>query len=303
MGATKTAVALATVKGRLLAECRYATPQSLPKAAIAVLIAHLKALLQRRRLQVSSLRAIGVGVPGVCDPRRGVVVWVRNLKGWRRVPLARALRTWARCPVELANDGDMAALGERWRGAGRGCSHLVTLTVGTGIGGGVIANGQLVRGASYVAGAVGWMRVHPSTGLRASGGRLEDLASGMAILRRFLRVSRTRQLLGLPATTERICRAASAGHPLARRVVREAAEALGIAAVNLVNALNPQAVVFGGGVMDSAGKLMLPVIRQAVRRHALPMAARHVRVLLSPLGSRAGLLGAVHTAQKMAVVH
>jgi glucokinase len=278
LGATKTAVALATARGHLLAEGRFPTPSS-AGAAVKALKGAITGLLRRRRMPLSSLRAIAVGVPGVCDVKRGIVIWAPNLKGWRRVPLGRALAAWAGCPVRLENDADMAVRGEAWRGAARGLDHVVMLTVGTGIGGGIITNGQLLRGAGDVAGAAGWMRVGAS--------RLEDVASGPAIGRRFT---------GDPASTERICRAAAAGHPAARRAVRAAAAALGLAAADLVSVLNPQAVVFGGGVMESAGRLMLPVIRSQVMRHAQPVAARQARIALSPLGNRAGVLGAIRTA-------
>jgi len=286
----------------ILAESRFPTPRSGPGAAIRAVADGIAALLAGKGLPDSSLRAIGIGVPGVCDPVKGVVVWAPNLKGWRDVRLGSALGRRFGAAVMIENDADMAVLGESWRGAGRGMRNLVTLTVGTGIGGGVIANGSLVRGAGDVAGAAGWMPI--------GGIRLEAIASGPAIVRRYSRLSRRGRRGACPRRklrlrlagfavlrgAEAVCRLAVRGDPAARRAVREAAVALGRATASLVSVLNPEAVVFGGGVMEGAGRLMLPVIRRETLRFAQPVAARQARILLSPLGNRAGLLGALGAA-------
>jgi len=187
------------------------------------------------------------------------VVWAPNLPGWRDVPLGALWRARFRCPVALENDADMAALGEAARGAARGARDFVVLTVGTGIGGGIVLNGALARGTGGVAGAAGWMR--------AGGRRLEDAAAGPAWRR-------------------------GGG--------RAAAAALGRAVADLVSLLNPRVVVLGGGVMAGPGRAFLPAIRRAVRRHAQPVAARQVRILASPLGNRAGVLGALAAARAAA---
>lgn len=170
LGGTKIRIGVATAAGRVRREAVIPTPRRGPARDLKAIITAIRATAAG-----APIAALGLGVPGVCDRRRGVVVWAPNLPGWRNVPAARILRRGLGCRVVLENDADMAALGERWRGGARGTDDALVLTVGTGIGGGLIVNGGLVRGAHGVAGAAGWMRI--------GGRRLEDLASGPAIAR------------------------------------------------------------------------------------------------------------------------
>ena len=277
VGATKTLIAVSR-GARLLAVDAFPTPRLRARAALRLLGDRIEAL--RRRAGGARLAALGIGVPAVCDPARGRVVWAPNLPGWRNVPLGRILRARFRCPVALENDADMAALGEARWGAGRGCRDFVTLTVGTGIGGGLVVNGALARGAGDVAGAAGWMRLR--------GTRLEDVASGPAIARAAGRADARSSFL-----------AAASGDARARRAVRRAGEALGSAVADLVSILNPAVVILGGGVMDGGARRLLPAVRDAVRRYAQPLAARRVRILASPLGNRAGVRGALEAARRV----
>jgi len=149
------------------------TPRRGPGSDLAAIVEAIRVLALGRG--AGRIRALGLGVPGGCDPRRGLVGWAPNLPGWRNIRVAGILRRALRCRAVIENDADMAALGERWKGAARGCRDALILTIGTGIGGGLIVNGKLARGANGVAGAAGWMRI--------GGHRLEDLASGPAITR------------------------------------------------------------------------------------------------------------------------
>ncbi len=169
LGGTKIRIGVADRTGRVLRESVIPTPRRGPSRDLAAIVATLRSLSEGRRIAV-----LGLGVPGVCDGR-GRVLWAPNLPGWRDVPAAGVLRRALGCRVVLENDADMAALGETGRGAARGCKDALILTIGTGIGGALIVNGALARGAGGVAGAVGWMRV--------GGRRLEALASGPAIAR------------------------------------------------------------------------------------------------------------------------
>ena len=170
LGGTKVRIGVADAGSRVLREIVLPTPRSGPARDLAAIVEAVRVVAGGRRIA-----ALGLGVPGVCDRRRGLVVWAPNLPGWRNVPAAEILRRGLRCRVVIENDADMAALGEVRRGAARGCRDALVLTIGTGIGAGLIVDGGLVRGAHGVAGAAGWMRV--------GGRRLEDLASGPAIAR------------------------------------------------------------------------------------------------------------------------
>lgn len=169
LGGTKIRIGVAERTGRVLREAVIPTPRRGPAADLGVIVAAIRELAAGRRIS-----AVGLGVPGVCDGR-GRVIWAPNLPGWRHVPAGNTLRRAFGCRVALENDADMAALGESWKGAARGCRDALVLTIGTGIGGALIVNGEVARGAHGVAGAAGWMRI--------GGRRLEDAASGPALAR------------------------------------------------------------------------------------------------------------------------
>jgi glucokinase len=306
LGGTKTAFAVADQKGRVLVQAVQPTPQLPSQKAVPVLIRHIEELLTGlkslqppfvkggRHKGRHPLAAIGIGVPGLTNPRTGELIWAPKLwsadkKGWRHVQLGKVLGRHFHCPVDVENDVDMALLAEAWKGSAKGLKNAVMATVGTGVGGAFLFDGKLLQGA----GAVGWIRVQ-------EGKCMEDIASGPAILRRFLKANRGRWPFDGKPNTPRVCRAAAQGHPRARRVLREAAQALGWACAGLASVLNPEAIIFGGGVMDSAAGLLLPVIRSEVKRLAQPAAGARTRVLHSKLGNRAGWMGAVAAALKIA---
>ncbi|HMK07462.1 MAG TPA: ROK family protein, partial [Anaerolineales bacterium] len=185
--------------------------------------------------------AIAIGAPGPLDRDKGVIVYAPNLPGWLNLPLGQILHNHWACPVFVENDANLAVLGE-WRfGAGRGAHHLVMLTLGTGIGGGIIVDDRLVRGALGLAGEVGHIPVQLD-GPRCSCGQpghLEALASGPAIARQVRERGGLRDHTSGEATTETIAAAARAGDEVARAVLAEAARALGTALAGLVHIFNP----------------------------------------------------------------
>jgi glucokinase len=210
-------------------------------------------------------------------------------------------------PAFVDNDANVAALAEHMGGAGRGCSDLVMLTIGTGIGGGVITGGQLYRGATGAGAELGHMVVD-CNGPRCQGncpnrGCIEALASGTALAREARRAAAEEpdsalaraQADGQEVAGPLVTQLARAGDPAALGVLRLVGARLGVAVTSLVNIFNPQVVVLGGGVMG-AGDLLLEPARAEVAARALPPAREEVRILPAEFGAEAGMVGAAALA-------
>ncbi|GAB0118484.1 ROK family protein [Acidisoma sp. 7E03] len=242
--------------------------------------------------EVSAGRApigIGIGSPGPLDVARGLVLHAPTLRGWRDVPLARLVAERTGLPTRLENDANAAALAE-WRlGAGRGLRHMVYVTVSTGIGGGIIADGRLLHGDRSLAGEIGHMVVTEALAPCACGGFgcWEALASGTALGRR----ARAAGLMAEePVTARLVAERAAAGDALASRLMTEEARYLGLGFANLLHLYAPELIVVGGGVSASL-PLMAEEIGRIVAERAMP-AYRSVPIRAAALGAQAGVIGA-----------
>jgi glucokinase len=202
-------------------------------------------------------------------------------------------------PAFVDNDANVAALGEWVFGAGKGARHLVYITIGTGVGGAIILNGALWRGANFAAGELGHVPVNPDGPRCGCGGYgcVEMFVSGPAIAQRakeFVRRGVKSALADIPSddiTAERVAVAAQQGDALARFILAEAGKYLGIALVGIVNLLNPERLIVGGGVAQ-AGEWLLEPARWELRRRALPTATETIQLVPAALGINAGILGA-----------
>jgi glucokinase len=235
--------------------------------------------------------------------RTGVVFDPPNLAGWRDVPLGELLRDELGIPVYVGNDANLAAVGERAFGAGRGIDNLVYMTVSTGIGGGVIIAGRLFVGITGTAGEIGHMTVDLA-GPRCKCGNigcLEAIAAGPAIARagqEAVRHHPASALLALAGgdasrvTTVLVVKAAQEGDSTARRVFDQAMRAIGVGCVNLVNLFNPRRIIIGGGV-SQAGNLLFEPVRRIVAERALASARDACAIVPAGLGDDCGLYGAV----------
>lgn len=246
-----------------------------------------------------AILGVGVGVPGPLDAERGHVHVAPALKGWVDVPLASDLGAVLGLPVHLENDAHAAALGE-WRfGAGRGLKHMVYVTVSTGIGGGVIANGSLLRGANGLAGLFGHMAITESSPPCFCGniGCWEAVASGSAMgwlatdaLARFPK-SRIAVLAGGgPVTARHVFEAAASGDDLGRSLLDREAEYLACGFVNLLHLFSPEAIVVGGGVGRRLSEMSAAITTHVTQRALPPY--RGVPILEAALGDMSGVIGA-----------
>lgn len=302
LGGTKILTALADGTGKVLAEVEVPTEA---ERGVEGVLGNICATLEhvcagagvKERLAI-----VGVGAPGPLDPRSGLIRQAPNL-GWRDVPLASLLEERLGGRVLVDNDANLAALGENVLGAGRGARNMLYITVSTGVGGGLIFNGEIYHGAGGLAGEVGHMAVDEAGPLCRCGARgcLEAVASGTAMAlraRALIDEGRGRAILdaaggnAAKVSAKHIARAAAAGDPEALVILAEAGRTLGRAVASLVNLLNPEVVVMGGGAMLAGGPLWDP-LRDEYRRHALSSAQSEARVVPAELGRRAGVMGAL----------
>jgi len=263
-------------------------------------------LVEAARTIVSSsgeeVEAIGIGAPGLVDPSRGVVRIPPNLPGWGEVPLASLIEGALGYPTRVGNDTNMVTLAEWMCGAGRGARHMVCLTLGTGVGGGLVLDSQLYLGARGAAAEIGHMTVEPQGPLCNCGNRgcLESLVGASAIAERArMAIERgegeeMRRLSGgdhEQLTPEIVARAAECGDEAARRVLYDVGVYLGIALASIVNLLDPEIIVIGGGI-SHAGDLILEPARAAMEERAMRLEDRHVSVVPAALGDDGGVIGA-----------
>jgi glucokinase len=243
-------------------------------------------------------------VPGSVHAQTGLVVNAPNVPAIVDFPLNEALAASLGRPILIENDANAAAVGEMWKGAGRGYQTIICFTLGTGVGSGVILNGQLLRGIDGTAGEIGHTSVDPFGGVKCkcgSIGCLEVYASATAIVRM------ARELLsGYPDSTlhaiptadlsaKEIARAAREHDPCALAVFEKMAVHLGVGLANVVNALNPEAIVIGGGV-SAAFDLFAPRAREEMMSRAFPVPAQRCQIVRAECGDDAGLLGAAWLA-------
>jgi glucokinase len=259
-------------------------------------------IIQNAGMQKEDIGGIGIGVPGVLDLEKGEVLFLPNLPGtWPHIPLQATIEKLTSLPTRLLNDVRSTTHGE-WRfGAGRGVDTLAVFAIGTGIGGGLVINGQLHLGIGGTAGELGHTIIDfngPKCGC-GNYGCLETYASGPAISAAGMKAvaqgltTRIAELCEYDLnriTPELITEAAQAGDEIAKEIYEKAGYSIGIAAVNICVALGPRRIVIGGGVAQADGLLLEP-IRRTLRERVHIMPIEQVEVLPSQLGDNAGVIG------------
>jgi glucokinase len=244
---------------------------------------------------------VGVAVPGVVKAAEGKVMWAPNFKDqWKGVQVAQPVQDALGLPVRIANDANLAALGEYRFGVGRDVRHMAMVTLGTGIGGGIIVDGKLLEGADGGAAEVGHMIVNPGgRGGRAAFGSVEGESARDAIIERAARKIQEGYATTLAElvdydrfalTPALIAQEAKKGDQVALEVFEETGYFLGLCVANLINILNPEMVVIGGGIAQ-AGELILGPIRRTAYACAIRSLSRPCRIVPAGLGDNAGIFG------------
>jgi glucokinase len=267
--------------GHCRAELTLATPQpATPEAVVAAIVAGINQIDPDRQT-----RAIGLGTPGPADAAGRVARVAINLQGWQEVPIADLLEGQTGRPTIVANDANCAGLGEAWLGAGRAFQDMVLLTLGTGVGGAIILNGQLFVGCQGTAGELGLITLNPDGPPCNSGNRgsLEQYCSVQAIQR----------TMGMtPAALYDLARA---GDQSAIAFWQHYGAWLGAGLTSLIYVLTPEAIILGGGI-SAAWEFFLPATRLEVERRVLPSSREGLQILIAELGNRAGMVGAARLA-------
>jgi len=262
----------------------------------------IRDLMKETETKAKDIQGIGFDFPGQVDYKTGVVKLAPNIPGWVNVPIAQMIEEEFHIPTKIDNDVRCAALGELKFGAGKGCENFVCITVGTGIGSGLVVNGQLVRGASNAAGEIGHIKLQMHDGpICGCGdtGCLEAFASGPSIVAmaydyiRGGKSTKFREMAGAEGeiTPYMVAKAAEEGDPVAKRIFEIVGEYIGIGLTSVINLLNPEKVIIGGGVAE-AGDLLLDPIRRTIKERAMVVAGSAVQIVPAQLGNSAGVIGA-----------
>lgn len=303
LGGTYIKAALVSPKGKVVHRSRRATEaEGGPRHVISRLVATVRELCSEAGVDSKRLIGVGVGCAGPLSPQEGVVYHSPNLPGWSRVHLRAMMEDDLRRPVIIENDANAWALGEFIFGAGRGARNLVCLTLGTGVGGGIIVDGRLVHGSRGLAAELGHMTINTRGPLCSCGSRgcLEVYASASAVrrsMRRRLKAgapSKVRELVekspsGLSSKV--VSQAARLGDGPAQEALAEVGCYLGVGIANIANIFNPEMVVLGGAVAG-AGRFLIGPAREEAKRRAFPGVMKDLRIVRAKLGEDAGLLGA-----------
>ena len=267
---------------------------------IANMIAAVKNLMKESKIPKENIDGIGFGFPGQIDCDNGIVRLAPNIPGWVNIPIADIFSKEFELPVKVDNDVRCAALAELNYGAGRGAKNMICITVGTGIGSGLIINGKLVRGASNAAGELGHIKLQMNGGpICGCGdtGCLEAFASGPAIVSlaedyiKGGKAAKFKELANPDISPYVVSEAAKQGDAAAKKIFEIIGTYIGTGLASAVNLLNPEKVVIGGGVADAGDLLFIP-IKEALKKRAMPIQGAAAEVVPAELGNTAGVIGA-----------
>jgi glucokinase len=298
MGASHVRFVLATLDGEIQKEAReHVKAEAGPAGVVAQVRNGINRLLESSNAH-GRLRGIAIGVPGGVDPKTGKVLDANNVPGWREVDMGRELEEAFGTPVFLDNDANMAAIGEHWRGVAQGVGNFVFIALGTGIGSGVFVDGRICRGQGGFAGELfrmnldwtRWDEDFPDTGY------LEAHVSGRALAaegRKILTQGNGQAASSLTESRDAryIFEALHQGDAQAVALVEKSFLLLGVAVANVISVLDPELIIFNGGIVKGAPELLLETVERVVRRiHPKPP-----RIQLSTLGDKAQLWGALQT--------
>lgn len=312
LGATKILVGVVSAEGKVLGSAKRSTKaEAGPEVVVERIVKTIREAVKAAELEMGDIAAIGCGAPGPLDPDQGVVITTPNMRGWENVPLARMLSAATGVPAWIENDVNLGTLGEYALGAGRGAQHIVGIFVGTGIGGGLVLNGELWQGWRKAAAEIGHTILLAEGPVCGCGNRgcLEALASRTAIERDISagikagRESVLSKLLveGQPIklTSGALADAWEQGDPLATEVLSRVQFYLGLGIASVVNFIDPEMIILGGGVIEALGeKFLEPIRRTAYQNFINKRNARKVQIVPARLGDQAGLLGAATWARR-----
>lgn len=302
VGGTNVKIALVDFDGKIVYSNTVPTRAEMGfEAGVNNIKQAIKELMSETGESAQTIEAIGFGLPGQIDYKEGVVKNLPNIPGWVNIPLAKIIEDEFLIPTRLDNDVRCAALGELNFGAGKGCENLICITVGTGIGSGIVLNGKLVRGASNAAGEIGHIKMTMGDGpLCGCGdyGCFEAYASGPAIVtmaKEYISGGKSAKYKEMAAdgiiSPYIVAQAALQGDAVSIQIFKQMGKIIGHGLSSVVNLLNPEKIIIGGGVAD-AGDILLEPIKQTIKERAMSIQANAVSVVPAQLANTAGVIGA-----------
>lgn len=262
--------------------------------------------LKEFNISEDSLLGMGIGAPGFINVETGLVYEAVNI-GWKNLNLVDQFRKWSDLPIYVANDANVAALGENWKGAGQLANNLIAVTLGTGVGGGIIANGTLINGENGTGGEIGHITVDPK-GYSCNCGRkgcLETISSATGIVRQALdlidknpesTLAHHYQQVG-EVTAKDIFDLAKKGDQLCEKVIHHTTDVLGFVIANIATVINPEKIIIGGGV-SKAGDQLIKLIESNFEKYALPRISEICDITIAKLGNDAGMIGAAYLVKE-----
>jgi len=288
VGATRIKMALVDKRGKLSFRREIDTPLDTNKVyLINSIVNNVREIIAESKAKKRDILGIGIGVPGPVDSKKGLVRYFPNIKGWKNTPLKSILERRLGLKVALDNDVNAMTIGEYMFGAGKGVKNLICLTLGTGVGGGIIINGKIYRGSTMAAGEIGHVPINEK-GPRCN-------CRGIACLERYIGnryiLQRAKDAFGKTITLERLSALGRKGNKKALKIWKDVGKYLAIALTGAVNLLNPDMVIIGGGV-SNAGSLILGPLKKEVASRAMKDQALHVKIVRAKLGDNAGIIGA-----------
>jgi glucokinase len=288
IGGTKVAIGVVDENGKVLADHILPTDLKLHPAEMVDKISEaIHDLVKKQQITKEKIRGIGIGAPGPLDAIRGVITCPPNLPGWTNFPIVEEFKKKFHLPIALENDANAATLAEKWVGAAQSNHSFVYMTISTGIGSGLYMNEKLITGTNGNAGDMGHMVIDPSKGTCSCGqkGCFEWVASGPAIARQ------ASEIIGQPLTTKQVFQLFEDRNPKIVPLVEEVFQYIGMGCVTIINMLDPQVIVIGGGVSE-IGDPLFRAVQQYISKYALNPDGRKTKVIRSALRKNAGLIGA-----------
>ncbi len=315
IGGTSIKIGLVDSAGGTLAYRTVPTePRDGYQAALERLYSAIGLVIDSLGLSLSDIKRIGMGIPGMINAKQGQLYAAHNLPTWDNTPVGVLLEDRLGVAVALVNDANAAAYGEFWIGRGREHHSLVLVTLGTGVGGGIVVDDHLIGGAHDFGGEVGHLIINADDNSRWCGcgqrGHLEAYCSATAVKTRLQealdtgRASTLRELLdkGQELTPLDVAHAAAAGDPLSYELVMETARYLGLGVTNILHMIDPEILLLGGAMTfggddEPLGREFIDAVRQEVRRRAMPIQAKNAVIEFATLGGAAGYIGAAGIAR------
>lgn len=289
LGATNIKIGLVDSKGRITIRRILSTNSFAGREKILnALIKNIYNILQIKKLKPKDILGIGIGLPGPIDFKKGRVHYLPNISGWKDFPIKKWIAAKTRMPVFVDNDVNLVTLAEHRKGAGVGSDNMICITLGTGVGGGIIIDGHLYRGSSFAAGEVGHMPIVKDGPVCNCGGRgcLERFVGNRYILKMAKSRFKNNKI-----TLEKLAELARKGNSKAIKIWQDVGEFIGVGLTGVVNLLNPKKIVVGGGV-SGAGKVLFDAIRKTISSRAMPTQAKTVKVVKAKFAAEAGIIGA-----------